>query len=348
MAMVIEPVSLHEEIMDLSLVGKTIDGMGFAYTQLDCVGKNVGSIEVLSDYEYLRQIDLSQNCIDNVSAIAGLSHVLRLNLSANKIPTIDSWLSGGQAHLMHLDLSGNKLVALPALQMPALRTASFARNLIDTCASFTGHSTLELLDLSVNPLDSLIGVGNMPRLKSLNVSSNKLWSLAGLSGLPSLVDLDISSNAFESFSGPWSEMPKVETLSAQNNRVTKADGLEALFQVPSLKQLNVLGNPLADEDGVNIRHEVLIWQYKVQKIDGEEVTEDERGEAKALNEDRQEKERIRKEEEAEAKRLAEEEEAKRIAEEEEAKRLAEEEEAKNKALAENIENEVKEESPTDA
>merc|ERR1712029_310716 len=109
-------------------------------------------------------------------------------------------------------------------------------------------------------------------------------------------------------------MPKVEILSGTSNQITKADSLQALSQVMTLRQLNVAANPLAEEDGVNIRHEVLIFQQKLEKIDGEDVTPEEKDEAKALNEAR----------------IAAEEEAKRIAaEEEEAKRLAAEEEAKN-------------------
>lgn len=291
---------LTEDIMDLSEVGKTIDGDGFAYFKLDCINKNVGSINALTEYEHLRQIDLSKNCIEDVAPLADLRHILQLNLSTNTISRIDPWGDGCHAHLMHLDLSGNKLEALPALQMPALKTASFARNEIATCQAFAGHSRLEVLDLSANKLEALTGVGNMPALKSLNVSSNNLASLDGVHAMPVLRDLDISSNAFESLEGPWQQMPVLHSLKAQGNRIAAVKGLESLIGITSLRQLTVASNPLTEEEGVNIRHEVLICHMALTKIDEDDVTEEERGEAKALNDDRIEKERQRKLEEEEA------------------------------------------------
>lgn len=305
------PTDLSEDVMNLSEVGKTIDGDGFAYFKLDCVDKNVGSIAALSEFEHLRQIDLSKNSIEDVTPLADLRHILQLNLSTNVISQINPWGDGCHTHLMHLDMSGNRLQALPPLQMPALKTASFARNEIDTCQAFTGHIRLEVLDLSANKLTALNGVGNMPSLTSLNVSSNNLASLEGIRALPALTDLDISANAFESLDGPWKEMASLSSLRAQSNRIAAVKGLEPLMEITSLRYLGVAANPLAEEDsGVNIRAEVLICHGRgarvitssfLAKIDEEDVSMAEKEEAKTLNDDRIEQERQRKlEEEAAA------------------------------------------------
>jgi Leucine-rich repeat (LRR) protein len=300
-----EPQELDEDMMDLSEVGRTIDGEGFAYFQLDCIGKNVGSINILTEYGHLRQINLSKNSIKDTAPIKHLSHVLQLNLSSNAITQLDV---GQLAHLMHLDLSENKLKELPPLQMPALKTASFSRNSISSCAAFAGHSRLESLNLSVNQLEALAGVGNMPMLKFLNVSSNNLSTLNGVCNLPSLLELNMDTNAFEALTGPWSEMPKLETLSAQSNRIAVAQGLGQLLEIASLKNLNLATNPLAEDDsGINARHEALIYHFRLKSIDGEEVTEEDREAATSLNKARQEEERQRKEKEEEDRRLAEQE-----------------------------------------
>lgn len=297
---------LMEEIMDLSQVGKTIDGQGFAYFQLDCVNKNVCSIKMLAEYEHLRQIDMSQNCIEDVSPLAALNHILRLNLSSNMISSIIPFGEGKLSHLMHLDLSGNKLKELPPLQMPALKTVSFARNQISTCEAFVGHGSLLSLDLSNNQLEALKGVGNMPALRSLNVSNNALTSADGVICLPALTDLDISSNSIVLLRGPWSEMAVLQTLSLASNKIASVQAFQGLSLIRGLRQLRVAANPVMEEEGVNVRHEVLIFQTQLTKIDDEEVPEEERGEAKALNDDRIEKERQRIAEEEEARRAAEE------------------------------------------
>ena len=56
-------VMLSEELMELSNILKTIDGTAFAYSQLDCIGKNIDSITVLENYVHLQKINLSNNVI---------------------------------------------------------------------------------------------------------------------------------------------------------------------------------------------------------------------------------------------------------------------------------------------
>lgn len=297
-------VDLTEEMMDLSQVGKTIDGEGFCFFQLDCIDKNVRSLELLAAYEHLRQIDLSKNRIQDVTPLAGLRHVLRLNLSSNEIEDISSWREGTMAHLLRLDFGKNRMKALPPLPYPALQWANFAGNEIATCEAFTGHQTLETLDLSENRLEALKGICDMPVLRVLNVASNRVTNVCGLSRLPVLSSLDISKNSFETLGEGswWAELARsLQSLRVEGNSIAESAALGALSQLSALDALWVSANPLADEDGANIRLEVLIWSSSVQKVDDEEVAEEERVEAKELHEARLEEERER--------RIAEEEEA---------------------------------------
>lgn len=314
---------LEESMMDLSQVRKTIDGDGFTFIKLDCVGKNVSSINVLTEYPHLRQVDLSRNSIKDVSPLLDVPHILRLNLSGNRIDNVDPWVCGRHVlkHVLYLDLSGNKLAALPPLRMPALKRVNFAKNEIVTCEAFEGHSKLESLDLSENRLESLQGVQDMPRLQILNVASNALASAKGVCKVQALHTLDFSKNKLEDLKdvkeeadvSAWDEMKALRSLNLSGNEIKAANALETLMKLPNLSSIDMASNPVTEEDGVNIKLEILIFNYHVKKIDGEDVEDDDRTQAKELNEDRLEKERQRKAEEEEARKAAEE--ARKAAEE---------------------------------
>lgn len=330
---------LEEDMLDLSNIGKTIDGEGYAFFQLDCVnkeveGKKVGKIDLISEYEHLRQIDMSKNAIRDVTPLGALSFVLTLDLSSNKIDSLEPWGLDAFAHLLHLDISGNRLEALPPIGFPALRTANFAANRITTCEAFTGHRSLETLNLSENRLEaSLSGVGNMPKVHTLNLANQKpgLSKLEGMVELQGLRSLDLSHNKLESLDGPWKEAKELATLNVSNNKIATTKGLEPMGKIINLKSVLMEENPLNEEDGVNIRTEVIIVHFTIASINDEEVTEEERDEAKGVNEQRIEDERQR--------RLAEEEERRLAEEAAEAERIEQERLEAERLEAERIENE---------
>jgi Leucine-rich repeat (LRR) protein len=310
-------MDMSPDMLQLSQVGKTIDGEGFAYLQVDCVGKGAVNVDIIKDFEHLREIDFSDNKIENVAPIAELVFALKLTLAKNQIVSIASWKPDALPHLLHCDLSGNRLAALPRLYLPALQTASFARNLITTCTEFDGHKTLRSLDLSENSLEHLSGLGNMPLLEMLNVSKNSVAavepeneeekgipakgvkSIDGLCALPSLKTLDISKNIFETLTGQWGEMEKLETLIVSENSIAAIDGLKPLSGIKGLKNLDLTANKV-EEEGGDIRIEVLICNPGVAAVNGTPVEEEERVTAKDTNDTRiaEERARLRAEEEA--------------------------------------------------
>ena len=111
------------------------------------------------------------------------------------------------------------------------------------------------------------------------------------------------------------------------------------LRFPSLKRINIDGNPYFDESGANPKIEVLIQLegFEIKFVNKEEITQEDRdavpGEKQARKE-KEEEERKQREEEERIKK--EEEEKERLEKEEEEKRRKEEEEKEN---AENKEGE---------
>jgi len=306
--------------MNLSRVGKTIDGESFAYLQLDSIGKKLGNVAILERFEHLQEINLSDNCIADVSPIGSLMYVLKLTLARNRIKSVEPWTEKQLPHLLHLDLSGNLLESLPRLHLPALRTANFARNRINTCGPYGGHPRLESLIISENALLDLEGLRDSPMLENLDVSQNSVpavvpedeetqpepargvHSINGLKALPALKCLNLSKNIFETLEGQWSEMPMLQRLVVVENAIAAVAGLQPIRDIKGLKELEITGNKLEDEG--NVRIESLICNPGLASVNVEPITEEERDEAKTTNEAR-----IQAAAEAEAARLAEEAEA---------------------------------------
>lgn len=288
-----------------------MNGVGFAYTRMDCKSKCIGAIDAIESYPHLRQVDLSGNVIEDVRPLQGLRYAMTLILKNNRISTIKPWQGQVFPYLLELDLSNNALPNLPALTMKVLRKANFANNKIITCEDFGGHNTLEELNISGNSIGSLDGITITPALRKLNASKNELAGITGLVNAPALRDLDLSENKFEEMVGPWQDMLDLETIRISGCQLGSAHTLGVLGQLKKLQVVDVARNPFTEaDDAGNPRVEVLVVNSGVKSIDGEEVTPEDLEEAEAERQRRVEAELERKRQEAEeeaARRQAEEE-----------------------------------------
>jgi len=92
-----ESIVLSQSIVTGGLKGlaKTVDGAGFALTQLEINGQKIGDIAALSNYKHLRYLNLSDNLISDLKPLDGLDYLLSINLSKNKIVDVElpAWSS---------------------------------------------------------------------------------------------------------------------------------------------------------------------------------------------------------------------------------------------------------------
>eukprot|EP00435_Cladocopium_sp_Y103_P032748 s1424_g8.t1 len=183
-------VALTESILDLSNLGRTVDGSGFAFLGASCIGKRLGPIKIMEGYTYLQTLDFSDNLIKDVAPLKGLNLLVKLNLAKNSIANLKGWESEEAIfpNLVELNLNDNQLSALHAMPYQALTSLSVARNEIAS-SELGGHDKIQNLDLSSNKLPSLTGLGALPSLRTLNEygSTKPFFKLAALIVLPCTV-----------------------------------------------------------------------------------------------------------------------------------------------------------------
>lgn len=292
-----EPEVLTEAILDLSNLGRTVDGSGFAFLGASCIGKRLGPIKIMEGYTFLQTLDFSDNMIKDIAPLKGLSLLVKLNLAKNAIVNLKGWESEEAIfpNLVELNLSDNQLTVLHAMPYQALSSLSVARNEIAAC-ELGGHEKIQTLDVSSNKLPSLTGLGALPSLRMLNASNNEIADLNGINEAPALEELELGHNKLQGLEGPWTELQTLRNLDLSNCLLEAEKPLEVLRQLPILRKLKVSGNPFTEAGNTTVR--VLICHWRLESVDDVSITQEHLEEAKALNQQRVLEERERLKEEA--------------------------------------------------
>lgn len=157
----------------------------------------------------LTALGLPNNRLTSVPRLASLRRLERLDLSNNRIRSIDADALLGLERLRYLDVSGNGLETLgPGAfrPVPSLRTLHLGHNRLDAAR-----------------LDAGLGVG-LAKLQELDLSANGLrgrLTAVFLQGLDSLVTLDLSANNFTLLKrGMLAGLKRLRNLRLARNQVT--------------------------------------------------------------------------------------------------------------------------------
>ncbi|CAI2376149.1 unnamed protein product [Moneuplotes crassus] len=300
-----EPKNLLTQEMineNLSQVDVISDGSTCAFTTLVVEEKE---IEVLGDaiknYIHLRNINISKNQLTGVNELLSLPNILTLTAIENQIEDI-SFLSQDQHNFLQvLNLSQNKIKSLPPIPCPMIRHIILNENEIESCAEFTGHPNLEILELRKNKLGNCDGLGNMPKLKELYLAENPLVSVGQLHTLPNLTKLHLRATEIEKFES-FPNLPELEYLNLRETKIEKLEDAKQLEILENLSTVNFLGTPLGDElaDGIKKEFILVFPDLYLEKVNKEVITDEDHKEAEELKAERKaEEEEKRRQAEAE-------------------------------------------------
>jgi len=152
--------------------------------------------------------------------------------------------------LNFLEISKCGLQALPhgVSQLTSLSNLVLHGNSLRVVPDSIGHlSRLKFLDLSSNELESLPpSFGELQELQTLNVSSNRITELVDPRAMVNLHILDVSHNCLTELPNGicCSQLSLLSTILANNNELDSLP--EDLFELPSLKLLDVTANKLTE------------------------------------------------------------------------------------------------------
>nr|XP_047918582.1 leucine-rich repeat and guanylate kinase domain-containing protein isoform X4 [Anser cygnoides] len=175
---------------------------------------------------------------------------LNLSLSGRELSDIN--ILSRYVHLQKLELSYNKINDLSCIsQMPYLLQLNASNNELTTYFGFKPPKNLKEVDFSYNQIPKMQDLSAYQALTKLLLdcilcSSNLLEKITGLDSLKTLQKLDLSNNKITSLEG-LEEHDLLEVINLENNQIAELSELECIQDLPLLRVLNLLKNPVQEQ-----------------------------------------------------------------------------------------------------
>ena len=120
-------------------------------------------------------------------------------------------------------------------QIPMIDKMDDSLNQLENC---------ERLGLSTNAIDRIINLPKLKNLKIMSLGRNNIKRIVGLEEIgQTLEQLWLSYNQIEKLEG-LNPCIKLHTLFISNNRIRSWDEIAKLAQLPEIKSLLIIGNPI--------------------------------------------------------------------------------------------------------
>lgn len=222
-------------------------GLDKSRKKLAFKSQQITSVEDLPLYgpDTLQHVDLSFNCLRKLgNAFFKVIDTLQfLDLSTNMLSSFEG--VDMLTHLIVLRLSRNRLTRISGLEQ---------------------LTSLQALDLSMNSITRLEGLSHLSNLQLLYVYGNQIDALENLGGLTLLRELRIEKNHLRDINHLAQFRPPLTVLEAHSNTIDNLDDtIVVLSQLPTLQQLSLYNNPIAQDITYQIRIVVL---SSLKKFDG--------------------------------------------------------------------------------
>jgi Leucine-rich repeat (LRR) protein len=138
---------------------------------------------------------------------------------------------------------------------------------------------LEHLDLSNNLIEKIDGLKTLKKLKYLSLGNNFISTITNLEELSGLETLDLHQNQIHSIP-IWfgKKLIALKILNLANNQISSFDQIARLRTLYELREISLQGNPI--EQNEHYRLLVISYVPSLQRLDGIDVSENERQQAK--------------------------------------------------------------------
>ncbi|TPX59920.1 hypothetical protein PhCBS80983_g02113 [Powellomyces hirtus] len=266
----------------ISLLARTGNGLSHAYTKLTCPSRALTDIIVLSGYPHLRYVDLSNNAIRNVAPLAGLEFLLSVDLHGNRVEKVGGEL-GALKYLQHVDLKANGIRTWEVAGWPLCGVLNLDDNALSGL-SLGDFSSLVHLSVTRNTLEYASPL-KTPTLQKLYLSNNPIGKMSNidLEDKKHLQVLHLRECGLESLAGLAGSdgrgLPGLVYLNLRGNNIHSSAEIDHLTHITTLRILVLSDNPVTSHP--TYRLEILARLPKLDRLDKDPITDDEREEASA-------------------------------------------------------------------
>ncbi|KAG7394612.1 Leucine-rich repeat-containing protein 9 [Phytophthora boehmeriae] len=227
-----------------------------------------------ANFPNVREINLENNQISDISSLEGLSSLRVLNLNRNRIDKLAPSNSQSIDYTLPENCDGGGKGILACLNLEQLY---LAYNQI-TDMSVLGLQfldNLKVLHLQGNAIVYFAGLECNTELVDIRLDKNRIRQLDPHStlALRQLKFLNLEDNGLKSLSN-FNNMLRLETLELSNNRLTELEEVDKLCALPSMLDLRMNNNPLTKRH--LYRQHVLFKLTSLRVLDSKDVYSDER------------------------------------------------------------------------
>lgn len=232
-------------------------------TELDASERGIESLEGIDHLPNLRRLNLGGNRIGDLRPLSALSRLSALDLRDNYIFDLEAVHLGSLAELpelIELSLRNNRDSAHPEepgdferisdvsaiAQLSSLEVLDLRNNHVETVEPIAALEALRSLDLRGNRLteDALDALASLRRLEHLNLRENDLRDVAALGRLEQLRYLNLHSNSRIVSILPLASLSRLTALILRGVPIGEDAGV--LRELVHLEQLNVRDTGLRD------------------------------------------------------------------------------------------------------
>ncbi|KAI9088305.1 hypothetical protein DFS34DRAFT_585957, partial [Phlyctochytrium arcticum] len=263
----------------ITLLSRTGNGLSHAYTRLEIHDQAITDLDCLDHYPHLRTIDVSLNALLDVKGLASLEYLLSVDLHANLLTSIPPILDK-KKYLQHVNIARNRLEKFDITSWPMCTWLNLNENSLTTL-SLPDFPALQHLEVRANKLSSIQPL-HAPKLQKLYLSANPTLSTLAtvdLDDKPALQMLHFRDCAIEKLA--WGEaqerLRSLVYLNLRGNQIANIAEIDHLAVLPALKILVLSENPI--DQLPTYRLDILSRLPKLERLDKEPVTEEEREEA---------------------------------------------------------------------
>ena len=218
------------------------------------LGKASGTTITVADMANLTELEAPNT---NITDLTGLEHATNLTelhlgvrrdvgriVNSNSISDISPL--AGLTQLTKLDLGSNNISDIsPLTGLNQLTTLNLVLNSISDISPLAGLTQLTTLDLEINSISDISPLEGLTNLTHLGLSYNSISDISPLEGLTNLTHLGLSGNSISDIS-PLEGLTNLRFLPLSGNSIADISPLVANTGLGNGDRIHVRGNPLSD------------------------------------------------------------------------------------------------------